>query len=96
MLLLADKFEPTRNELKKVNSTLESNIGYLLNKMHIRHNNKDGNNASVYVANIKDEELKKWYDETYQMLLLAMLELDNIDRNRKVNELKKKIETEKN
>ncbi len=39
LLALADKFEPMRNELKKVNATLESNIGYLLNKMNIRHNN---------------------------------------------------------
>ena len=53
---------------------------------------KEGKNASEYVANLADEELEKWYDETYQMLLLAMLEVDNIERNRKVNELKKKIE----
>lgn len=91
LLLLADKFEPVRGELKKVDSTLESNIGYLLNKMNIRHNNKDGKNASEYVTNISDEELEQWYDETYQMLLLSMLELDNIERNKKVTELKRKI-----
>ena len=91
-MALADKFEPTRNELKKINATLESNIGYLLNKMNIRHNNKEGKRASKYVAGISDEELEKWYDETYQMLLLSMLELDNIERNRKVNELKTLIE----
>ena len=71
---------------------LESNTGFLLNKMNIRQNNKEGKNASEYVANLADEELEKWYDETYQMLLLAMLEVDNIERNRMVNELKKKIE----
>lgn len=92
LLSLADKFEPLRNQLKNINSTLESNTGFLLNKMNIRHNNKEGKNASEYVANLADEELEKWYDETYQMLLLAMLEVDNIERNRKVNELKKKIE----
>ena len=37
-----------------------------------------------YVANLTDEELESWYDETYQMLLLSILELDNIERNKKV------------
>lgn len=92
LLALADKFEPVRNELKRVNATLESNIGYLLNKMNIRHNNKEGKNASKYVANLSDEKLEEWYDEVYQMLLLSMLELDNIERNRKVSELKELIE----
>jgi hypothetical protein len=90
--MLADKFEPTRKELGKINSVLESNIGYLLNKMNIRHNNKEGKAASRYVVSITDEELENWYDETYQMLLLAMLELDNATRSKKVAELKKKIE----
>lgn len=28
---------------------------------------------SEYVANLSDEELEAWYDETYQMLLLSIL-----------------------
>ena len=39
-----------------------------------------------------DEELESWYDETYQMLLLSILELDNVERNKKVKELKRMIE----
>lgn len=92
LLVLADKFEPMKNELKKVDAILEDNIRYLLNKMNIRHNNKEGKNASEYVANLTDEELESWYDETYQMLLLSILELDNIERNKKVKELKRIIE----
>lgn len=92
LLALADKFEPIRPELKKIDAKLESNIGYLLNKMNIRHNNKDGKMADGYVANLSSEELEKWYDETYQMLLLAFLERENVERNRMVDELKKKIE----
>ena len=45
-----------------------------------------------YVANLTDEELESWYDETYQMLLLSILELDNIERSKKVKELKRMIE----
>lgn len=92
LLSFADWFEPVRKEVKSVNSVLESNIGYMLNKMNIRHNNKVGRNASEYVANITPVELEEWYDETYQLLLLAMLELDNVERNRKINELKKIID----
>lgn len=90
--LLADKFEPLRGELKRVNKELESNTGYLLNKMNIRHNNMEGKNAIEYVKNLSDEELEEWYDETYQMLLLCFLEYENIERNRKISEIKKAIE----
>ena len=34
------------------------------------------------------DELEGWYDETYQMCLLAFLELDNVERTKKVAELK--------
>ncbi len=90
--LLADKFEPLRGELKRVNKELESNTGYLLNKMNIRHNNMEGKNAIEYVKNLSDEELEEWYDETYQMLLLCFLEYENIERNKKINKLKGVIE----
>lgn len=35
--------------------------------------------------------LEKWYDELYQMILLALLLLDNTDRTNKIKELKTKI-----
>lgn len=90
--VLADKVEPMRVELKKINKELESNVGYLLNKMNIRHNNVEGKNAIEYVKNLTEEELEAWYDETYQMLLLCILEYDNIERNNKVADLKRIIE----
>jgi len=90
--VLADKIEPMRNQLKQINSTLVDNTFYLLNKMNIRHNNIEGKNAIPYVQNLSKEELEEWYDETYQMILLCILEYDNIERNKKVNELKKIIE----
>ena len=40
---------------------------------------------------MKKERLEKWYDELYQMMLLAILLLDNVDRTAKVKELKEKI-----
>lgn len=89
---LADKFESIRPELKKIDKQLESNAGYLLNKLNIRHNNIEGKNAIDYVKNLSEKELEEWYDETYQMLLLCILEHDNIERNKKVENLKRIIE----
>jgi len=60
--------------------------------MNIRHNNIEGKNAIEYVKNLSNEELEEWYDEIYQMLLLCILEYDNIERNKKVGELKNIIE----
>jgi len=90
---LANKVEPIRAEFKKkqIHKDLESNVGFLLNKLNVRHNNLSGKNAVPYVQNMTDAELEEWYDETYQMLLLCILEHDNIERNNKVSELKKII-----
>ena len=78
--VLADKIEPMRAEFKKLqkHKELESDIGFLLNKMNIRHNNIEGKNAVEYVKNMSEEELEYWYDETYQLILLCILEYDNI------------------
>lgn len=90
--VLADKFEAIRPELKKINQELESNTGYLFNKMNIRHNNREGKNEIEYVKNLSEEELEEWYDETYQMFLLCVLEHKNIERNKKIKDLKRRIE----
>ena len=90
--ILADKFEEIRPQLKSINGTLESNTAYLLNKMNIRHNNMAGKNVIPYVRDMSKEDLETWYDETYQMILLSILEVDNIERNKKVKELKQVID----
>lgn len=89
---LADKVEPMRSNIKNINKNLESNVFMLLNNMNIRHNNLEGKYAVAYVQGLSKEELEEWYDEIYQMLLLCILEYDNIERNTKVDELKKIIE----
>lgn len=47
---LSDKIEPIRAEFKKLqkHKDLESDVGYLLNKMNIRHNNVEGKNTIPY------------------------------------------------
>ena len=40
---------------------------------------------------MKPDELERWYDETYQMCLLAFLQLEQLARKDEVQELKKSI-----
>ena len=38
------------------------------------------------------QDLENWYDETYQMCLLAFMELEQADRKPKFDEIKADIE----
>ena len=93
LLALADKLEPQRNKLNSVNNSLESDLFFLLNSVNVRHNNSDpdGRKYITTIANMKNKEIEKWYDDIYQMCLLAFLELDNIDRKERVKQLKQEI-----
>lgn len=65
----------------------------MLNNFNIRHNNKNkgDKNYKEYVAKMRKDRLEKWYDELYQMILLAFLLMDNTKRTDRVKELKVKI-----
>lgn len=97
LLLLADKLEHDRENLRNINKTLETNIFMLFNKMNLRHDNcSEGSSKYVdYVAHMSKRDLENWYDEIYQLCLLAFLELDNVERNKKIADLKSKMELEK-
>ena len=85
LLKLASELEPRRKELQELDKDLTSNIFFMLNNMNIRHNNQNINEPSKYkkyVAEIDNQHLEDWYDELYQMMLLALLLLDNIERQK--------------
>ena len=88
--ILADQLEPRRADLTAINKELASNVFFMFNNMNIRHNNctEGDKNYREVVAKMSQDELEKWYDETYQLCLLAFLELDNVERTKKVAELK--------
>ncbi len=90
LVLLADKLEPNRKKLKQINSKMEDHLYFLFNNINIRHNNLEQGSKEYqkYIADMSKEELEKWYDETYQLCLLAFLELDNIQRKEKIEKLK--------
>ena len=96
--ILSDALEAKRDDLKRVDNALDRDVHFLINNINVRHNNVTEGSSSykAYVANLTADELEEWYDETYQMLLLAFLRLDNIDRAKKVKELKSKLTEKEN
>lgn len=94
LISLGSELEPKRKELQVLNKQLSEDVFFMLNNMNLRHNNrskKDMGKYKEYVAKMTKARLEKWYDELYQMMLLAFLLLDNVDRTENVKELKEKI-----
>lgn len=88
---LADKFEGKKQQINSINNALASEIGCLLNKLNIRHNNMEGAKAEAFTQQLSSEELEEWYDDTYQLLLLAFLEEDNMKRRQRVKDLQRQL-----
>ena len=91
---LGDELEGRKTEISSINATLYGNITAALNNLNIRHNNINPNNKSNYhkaVAEMPSEELEKHYDDLYQLILLAILEMDNKERQRELKELVQKV-----
>lgn len=91
---VADKFEAVKQKLKTNGfSNIESDAGYLVNNINIRHNNTDPQSQSqkAHVAAMPPAELEEWYDKTYDVLLLALLASDFSELHSDIQELKKKV-----
>lgn len=88
---MANKYEGMKSNIKSLNSKLDDDIGFMLNNIHIRHNNKSGKSKKDYVSKMRKDTMEKWYDETYQMLLLAFLLNEQPSRSKKISQLKEKI-----
>ncbi|MCZ0859742.1 hypothetical protein O0S10_00700 [Methanocorpusculum sp. MG] len=73
--ILAHDFEPRRNELEKTSEgkNLASDLGFLFNKLNIRHNNTEGKKAVPAIQNMPEKDLLEWYDTTYRLYLTAVL-----------------------
>ena len=94
LVKLAYVLEPKESALSGIDNQFKSDLFYLLNTLGLRHNNLDpeGKQYKAFVAKMTKEELERWYDETYQMCLLAFLRIDHIERKKAINALKKKVE----
>lgn len=96
LLILANQLEPLEKKLSQIDSTFKSELFYAFNNFNIRHNNVDPSDKRYYnkiVADMSKEELEHWYDETYQMCLLAFLRIEHNERKKAISELKRKTDT---
>lgn len=94
LVKLAYYLEPKESCLASIDNQFKSDLFYLLNTLGLRHNNLDSEGAKYKpaIAKMSKEELENWYDETYQMCLLAFLRIEHNDRKKAIIELKKKAE----
>lgn len=91
LLQLANKYEGIKSNIKSLNGKLDDDIGFMLNNINIRHNNKSGKSKKEYISKMRKDTMEKWYDETYQMLLLAFLLNEQPSRSKKISQLKEKM-----
>ena len=93
LITLSNEVEPQRKELEKVNKSFSDDLFFMFNNMNLRHNNKEPSNKyyKSFIATMDNNALESWYDETYQMILLAKLLLDNVARMARIKILKKNI-----
>lgn len=91
---LAGILEGKQARLNQVNPTLKKDLFYIFNNFNIRHNNCDSQSKDYKpaIANMNKQDLENWYDETYQMCLLAFMELEQADRKPKFDAIKADIE----
>ncbi|MEL7658087.1 MAG: hypothetical protein AAGU75_19510, partial [Bacillota bacterium] len=90
LLHLASELEPKRSILNSINKAFTDDIFILLNNLNLRHNNCDPHSKEYkqYIKEMPEDTIEEWYDELYQMILLAKLELDHLERKSKIAELK--------
>ena len=84
--LMADDIELQRKILNGINKTLADNLFQMLQKF-VRHNNED----NPYIKGLSPNALEACYDDIYQMWLLAKLEIDNLERKKRVEETLRQI-----
>lgn len=88
---LGQYIEPLRKEIRNANPNLEDYIFFCLNKLHIRHNNKNGKDKIEYVSKINNKDLIKWYDKVYDLILIAIRLVELPNSFKEFKELKKNI-----
>lgn len=84
--IMADDIELQKKALNGINGTFSSNLFQMFNKF-VRHNNED----NPYIKGLSPDELESCYDDIYQMWLLAKLEIDNLERKKRVENMLQKI-----
>ena len=68
---------------------MESDVGFMLNNFHVRHNNKNGAKAQDYIVSLNDTQLEEWYDKLYNAILAVIIINDHIPTQTGIESLKK-------
>ena len=89
---MGDTIESYNDNRSPGNVRLFSNIEFMLYNFNIRNNNMDGDDKVDHVAAMSKEELEAWYDETYQLMLLRILQHNNEDRMKRIDAVQEACE----
>lgn len=85
---LGDKIDTYDDNHKAGNNAIYSRIKFLEDNCDIRKdNNAEGEEHVDRVAKMSPDELEKWYDEAYQLMLLRILTKENEERIADVDRL---------
>ena len=87
---LARELEGARSDLKQVNQNLENELFYALNSFDIRHANTAPSSSSYkeWIAELDDEALEQLYDDTYDLCLCAIIELQAMDGMKRIRSIR--------
>ncbi len=89
---MGDTIESYTDNRSPGNVKLFSNIEFMLYNFNIRNNNLEGDDRVEHVAAMSKEELEAWYDETYQLMLLRILQHNNEDRMKRIDAVQEACE----
>ena len=67
---------------------LESDVGFMLNNFHVRHNNKEGAKAQEYIVSLNEAQLEEWYDKLYNAILSVIIINEHIPTQNHIATLK--------
>ena len=91
LVSIANEYEALLDNPTSGFSSFFDKTNALLNLLNLRHNNTKGRHKNDLVTNMPKEELEKWYDELYQLLLFCILIKDNVKRKDEIEGLVKKL-----
>lgn len=94
LLVFSNLLEPQRKKLEEIDKKFASDLFFAFNNFNVRHNNVDpsGPKYKKPIGDLSEKQLEHWYDEIYQMSLLAFLRLEHVGRKKDFDDLKDKIE----
>lgn len=91
LLKFTNLYESRKSEAKGVCDKVSENLSYAFNNFNIRHNNIDPSSKSYqeFFAKLSNSEKEELYDDTYQLCLEFFIALDNKDKIKKFEDMRK-------